>query len=53
MILDLGIEALPKFEHNVCPLEVSCAINKFLEVVNIFVNGSTILEESQRLQFSP
>jgi hypothetical protein len=42
MILDLGIEALPKFEHNVCPLKVSSSINEFLEVVN----GPPVLEES-------
>jgi hypothetical protein len=53
MILDLGIEALQKFEHNVCPLEVSSTIDQFLEVINIFINNSTVLEESQYLQFGP
>jgi hypothetical protein len=46
MILDLGTEALLKFEHNVCPLEVLSLIDEFLKVVDIFVNSPSILEES-------
>jgi hypothetical protein len=45
MILDLLVEALTKFEHDVCPLEVSSSIDEFLEVIDIFVDGPPILEE--------
>jgi hypothetical protein len=47
MILDLGVEALLKFEHNVCPLKVLSLINEFLEVID----SSPILEEPRCLQF--
>jgi hypothetical protein len=53
MILDLWVKALPKFEDNVCPLEVSSSVNKLLEVVNVFVDSPPTLEESRCLQFSP
>jgi hypothetical protein len=49
MILDLGSKALPKFEHDVCPLDILSSIDELLEVIDIFVNDSSALEESQCL----
>jgi hypothetical protein len=53
MILNLQVESLMKFEHNVGSLKIASTLDEFMKLINILINASTTLEELRSFKFGP